>query len=201
MLTYIATNTTNGKFYIGSTRNFEKRKKSHLDSKHNYPFQNSLRNDPSSFIWQVFEDECDYPILEQALLDQWFGVEQCYNLNPNASHPPSCKGRILSVETKEKIGRAHRGKITPESTKKAVSLSNKTRKLSPETLKKKSEGASGVNNPFFGKRHTEETRKTLSEKRKGKKWWYNPDSGESKMSKESPGTEWLRGRSSPKKGT
>ena len=28
---------------------------------------------------------------------------------------------------------------------------------------------SGVNNPFFGKRHSEETKKKLSEKRKGKK--------------------------------
>jgi group I intron endonuclease len=201
MLTYIATNITNGKFYIGSTKNFEKRKKGHSGSRHNYPFQNSLRKDPSSFTWQVFEDECDDPILEQALLDQWFGVEQCYNLNPNASHPPSCKGRFLSEETRKKIGRAHKGKITPESTKKAVSLSNKTRKLSPETLKKKSDAASGANNPFFGKRHTEETRKAMSDTRKGKKWWYNPDTEESKMSKESPGSGWHRGRSSPKKDT
>jgi hypothetical protein len=88
MDTYKATNTTNGKFYIGSTTNFNKRKKSHLKSKENYPFQNALRKNPEAFEWEVWSDDCEDSVLEQALLDMWFGCEQCYNLNPSAKHPP-----------------------------------------------------------------------------------------------------------------
>lgn len=84
MDTYKATNTTNGRFYIGSTVNFERRRKEHLSSKENYPFQNALRKNPDSFEWEVWHDDSDEPALEQALLDMWYGTEQCYNLNPYA---------------------------------------------------------------------------------------------------------------------
>jgi hypothetical protein len=87
MITYKATNTLSGKFYIGSTTNFEKRKKGHLSSRHNYPFQNALRKNPNSFEWEIVEDDSDEPILEQALLDMWFGTEMCYNLSPYADRP------------------------------------------------------------------------------------------------------------------
>jgi len=81
MNTYRATNTTNGKFYIGSTTNFNRRKTEHLNSKRSLPFQNALRKNPESFEWEVWYDDCDEPVLEQALLDMWFGKECCYNLN------------------------------------------------------------------------------------------------------------------------
>lgn len=89
MDTYKSTNTINGKFYIGSTTNFEKRKNSHLNSKENYPFQNALRKNPEAFLWEVWSDDCEEPVLEQALLDMWYGCEQCYNLNPVANRPPN----------------------------------------------------------------------------------------------------------------
>jgi len=89
MDTYKVTNTSNGKFYIGSTTNFEKRKKAHLTSSLNYPFQNALRKNPDVFLWEVWTDDSDKPVLEQALLDMWFGKEQCYNLNPIANRPPN----------------------------------------------------------------------------------------------------------------
>jgi hypothetical protein len=97
MDTYKATNTTNGKFYIGSTTNFEKRKQDHLKSPHSYPFQNALRKNPEAFEWEVWSDDSDEPILEQALLDMWFGKECCYNLNPSASRPPSWDGRTGDI--------------------------------------------------------------------------------------------------------
>ena len=90
METYKATNTLNGKFYIGSTNNFSRRKIEHLRSTKNLPFQNALRKNPGVFEWEVWGDDSQDPILEQALLDMWFGTEQCYNLNPNASKPPNC---------------------------------------------------------------------------------------------------------------
>ena len=87
MITYKATNTSNGKFYVGSTKDFDKRKRGHLASSLNYPFQNALRQNPEAFEWETVEDDSEEPVLEQALLDMWFGKEQCYNLSPYATRP------------------------------------------------------------------------------------------------------------------
>jgi len=106
MDTYRATNTTNGRFYIGSSTNFERRKEEHLKSEANYPFQNALRKNPEAFEWEVWSDDSDDPILEQALLDTWFGKECCYNLNPSASHPPSWEGKTHTSETRVKQSEA-----------------------------------------------------------------------------------------------
>jgi group I intron endonuclease len=101
MDTYKATNTTNGKFYVGSSKDFEKRKKQHLKSSKNLPFQNALRKNPEAFEWECWSDDSDEPILEQALLDMWFGCEQCYNLNPQASRPPKQDRETLSENGKK----------------------------------------------------------------------------------------------------
>lgn len=58
-----------------------------MSSRHNYPFQNALRKHPDAFEWEVVEDTSDQPLLEQALLDMWFGTEMCYNLSPYADRP------------------------------------------------------------------------------------------------------------------
>lgn len=92
MITYIATNTVNGKFYIGSTVNFKKRKREHLNTT-GYPFQNALRANPESFEWEIFEDDSEERILEQALLDMFGNTEQCYNLMTEASHGPVMRGK------------------------------------------------------------------------------------------------------------
>lgn len=110
MDTYKSTNTLNGRFYIGSSNNFEKRKKEHLTSKDNYPFQNALRKNPEAFEWEVWSDDSDEPILEQALLDTWFGTEQCYNLNPSAKHPPRPEKDTLVKNGKKSGDRAVKNK-------------------------------------------------------------------------------------------
>jgi group I intron endonuclease len=135
METYVATNTKNGKFYIGSTTNFEWRKYCHLSQKRNYPFQNALQKDPDSFIWEVFSDNSDEPVLEQALLDKFFGAEQCYNLNPLASRPPSQAGRPVSEETRRK-----------------QSLIRTGVKRSIETREKIKESKLGEKNPMYGRK-------------------------------------------------
>lgn len=49
-------------------------------------------------------------------------------------------------------------------------LKNKGRHHSEETKEKMSESMSGENNPFYGKTHTEQVRKLLSERLYGKTW-------------------------------
>jgi group I intron endonuclease len=132
MDTYRATNTTNGRFYVGSTTNFEKRRKEHLRSKKNLPFQNALRKNPEDFEWEVWTDDCDEPVLEQALLDMWFGKECCYNLNPFADRGPSNLG-IKRPEHSERMS----GENNP--------MFGKRGELCP------SHGRTGPLNPMFGK--------------------------------------------------
>lgn len=146
MHTYRATNTINGKFYIGSTFDFPKRKKDHLSSKDDYPFQRSLRKNPDAFEWEVWEDNSEDPILEQALLDMFFGTEQCYNLNPKANRPPSWRGKKQSAEhirkrTEHRKGKP--GKPLSETAKQKVSEFNKGKKVSNETRRKTSESLKG----------------------------------------------------------
>ena len=121
MDTYKATNTTNGKFYIGSTTNFNRRRREHLTSTKNLPFQNALRRNPESFEWEVWSDGCAEPVLEQALLDMWFGKECCYNLNSQADRVNT----EFCAQGGEKQGRknvesGHWGNLkTPEHQSKA----------------------------------------------------------------------------------
>ena len=164
MDTYKSTNTLNGRFYIGSTKDFEKRKKQHLTSKDNYPFQNALRKNPEVFEWEVWSDDSDEPILEQALLEMWFGTEQCYNLNPKADRPPSQAGKKRSKGAVKKTSEAHRGKTRSLTTKQKLSEAAKRRRHSENTKRKISENNKGKHS----KSPSEETRKKLSEAGKGK---------------------------------
>lgn len=207
MDTYKATNTTNGKFYIGSTTNFEKRKQGHLKSKENYPFQNALRKNPEAFKWEVWSDTSDDPILEQALLDMWHGKECCYNLNQNASVPPRVEGKRMWVhstgkqifsfespgsdwklgvneERRQQNSRAKKGKKESTETrhKKSVAHQGKTRQFSEEHCRNISKGKTGKSSGHEG----------------GKAagvlpWWVNAK-GENKRSWDKPGPEWQNGR-------
>lgn len=127
MDTYKATNTTNGKFYIGSTTNFERRKVEHLKPGTNYPFQNALRKNPEAFEWEVWSDNSDEPVLEQALLDMWFGKECCYNLNPSAQHPPSWQDKKHAPKTKTKISATLMGHQVSEESRAKMRAASQNR--------------------------------------------------------------------------
>jgi group I intron endonuclease len=145
MITYIATNRRNGKFYIGSTVNFSKRKINHLTCKVKSHFHNALRKNPDDFEWEVIEDSCDEPVLEQALLDMWCGKEQCYNQNPSASRPPSWKGKKRTPEEIKKSADKRRGvKRTPEQCLK-MSESHKGVPLTPGQLENARKNARKAN--------------------------------------------------------
>ena len=138
MDTYRATNTKNGKFYIGSTVNFEGRKKSHLRSKEKYPFHRALRKDPDAFTWEVWSDNSDKPILEQALLDMFYGTEQCYNLNPIANRPPD--------NSKNEESNRKRREVMLGTTQTAEAK----QKIREKALGRKRPNMTGKNHPFYG---------------------------------------------------
>jgi len=204
MDTYKATNTLNGKFYIGSSRNFEERKKAHLSSKENYPFQNALRKNPEAFEWEVWSDDSDERILEQALLDIWFGKEQCYNLNPLASSPPQYewteeRRKAAGVRAKERGTECLR---TPEAIAKMKETKRNNPTVYTDEMRAHRSKILLGNTRKKGKKESQEARTKKSEAHKGKQrldhkkemtgrtWWINPE-GERKFQKESPGPEWV----------
>jgi group I intron endonuclease len=210
METYKATNTTNGKFYIGSTTNFEKRKKAHLRSKESYPFQNALRKNPEAFEWEVWSDDSSEPILEQALLDAWFGCEQCYNLNPFADRGPDRTGQKQPPESVRLQAEKMRGRKRPEHSEW---MRKNSPSRSPEVRTKISQSNKGkvrtqaIRDRIAAKLrgtswggHTQEHRDRMSEIHSGennpaygRKWWVNK-LGERLYQAESPGPEWQNGR-------
>jgi group I intron endonuclease len=175
VFTYKATNTLNGKFYVGSTKDFENRKRGHLKSKKNYPFQNALRNNPEVFEWEVVEDDSEEPILEQALLDMWFGTEMCYNLNRYACG--GCSGH--SDDTKQKMSLASKGKPKSDSHREAISRGRTGIKFSDSHCENISKSKTGVSHDSWNK---------------GKSWYYSVDTLETKMFTEDPGEGWHKGR-------
>ena len=153
MITYIATNTLNGKFYIGSTTDLEKRKGQHLKRTKNLPFQNALRLNPEAFRWEFFEDEHTERIWEQALLDLYYGSKFCYNLNPNVHLPPENKGvnnpnygKRKPEETKRKISEAKQGIPFTEEHKRKLKEAKLGTKRSKESREKQGKTQTGAKN-------------------------------------------------------
>lgn len=164
MITYIATNTQNGKFYIGSTTNFERRKKEHLTTAQEFHFQRALRNNPDFFIWELYEDDSEESTLEQALLDMWFGKEQCYNMCAFAGRPPSRKGVKLTPDQHKKLAsrmknnHPRKGKTHTQKTKDKISCKLRGAKIPPEVREK-------ISRSLKGRELSPEHRAALSKKK------------------------------------
>lgn len=90
-------------------------------------------------------------------------------------------------------------------------IHHKGKVISAKTKKLMSNASKGSENSFFGKHHTEEIKKSISEKLTGRKlsaktkellveqktgrfWWINKITKEIKFQKECPGNEWVKGR-------
>jgi len=223
MQTYIATNTRTGKFYIGSTVNFEQRKWQHHKHASELPFHRALRKNPDEFEWEVFDDDSEGRELEQALLDMFFGKEMCYNLNANAdavNWNPSgsfwiCKGQEEKwCRDGEKIPEGwKRGRgWNPSEEAREIWRQRATGWRHPNQLSntgrkwaKNSEGTEerylkpgekippGWQQGRLSRPTSEKTREKLSVKMKGRKWWHQ-DTGETTLSEECPGENWKQGR-------
>lgn len=85
-ITYLATNQTNGKWYVGSTvRDLKRRKNEHEWSNSKDAFHRSLRNNPNKFVWEVLSEvEGLDRSHEQDILNVFYGSEFCYNLSSEA---------------------------------------------------------------------------------------------------------------------
>ncbi len=97
------------------------------------------------------------------------------------------KGKIVSEETRKKISKIHKGKTLSEETRQKISKANKGKKLSKAHKDKISQKTKGKNNPHYGHRHTEESKKKIAETARrryakdGHPWLGRKHSEESKL--------------------
>ena len=124
MITYTATNTKTGKFYIGSALNYCRymtRVGTHHDlkpgSKGYTQFQRDLQADPLAFKWEWSEDELDTREWESTLIKLYKDSPFLYNQGVGRHVTPNY-GRPHSEDTKVRIGEAVKAAQTPELKQK-----------------------------------------------------------------------------------
>lgn len=101
------------------------------------------------------------------------------------------KGKSRSDETKAKISKSKKGTKHSEDWCNKMSEIMKGRYFTEEWKKKISDSKKGDRNPMYGKRYTDEEKRLLSEKNKGKnKGKKRTDEERKKMSEAKKGKHW-----------
>jgi group I intron endonuclease len=131
---YKATNKINGKVYIGQTTvDLKKRRSHHENTQVRYYFHRAIKkHGKDNFNWQILE-HCDS---KEEMDDMEFHYIKQYNsLNNGYNLTLGGEGSVgwrPSVETKQKISKTKKGTLT------------------------------GFKNPFYGKKHSEKTKRKMS---------------------------------------
>jgi len=152
---YKTINLVNNKVYIGQTVQFlNARKNTHFSDKRNYYFHNALHKyGRESFVWEIIEhcdskeelDEMEFHYIKQYHSND---REHGYNMTLGGE---GTVGHIRSKEWKRKQSLAQAGKIKSDEVKYKIS-----------------QAMIGQKNHFYGKHHSIETIKLISSKNMGK---------------------------------
>jgi len=186
---YLIINKVNSKFYLGSTKFLLKRKKTHFrklknKTHHNIILQRAYNKyGKKNFIFVVIETCFDCRKREQELLNI-IDFKDSYNISKTSSggnlihnHPnrETLIKNAIEVLKKSKKAEPKYGKDNGNwkggVSKSNCLICNKVIKGCAKHCNKcyyKQRDSKGKNNPFYGKTHSEEVRKKLSEQRKGK---------------------------------
>ena len=154
---YKIINKENGKFYIGSTINLEKRKKRHFDDLHNKKHHCIfLQRAYDKYGFEVFEfipkevsinDEKQLRVLEERYIGYCWSSGKLYNTSKRGTG-----GDLISYHPNNKEFRELQSKLAKE----------RYANLSMEVKKKYSEKMKGAGNPNYGNHWTNEMRKKMS---------------------------------------
>ncbi len=142
--------------YVGSSVDVKKRWAEHVRALRRGEHVNShlqhawSKYGEGGFSFCVLERVADRANLlarEQYFLDRAFEVGDTYNIVNVACCPPSARGRVVSEETRRKIGEANKGRVPWSKGKKLGPMSEEHKRKLSEALK--------------GYRHTEEAKRKL----------------------------------------
>lgn len=151
-------------------------------------------------VEKIGKDNFTRTILEHCSTDNVLEREQYWIKKLNVRSPNGYNltdggdgslGRILSEETKRKIGKKSKGRIPSKETRLKMSKAQKGKKLSKESIRKRTESRKGLtysdeskkkisesqkkrlanpeNNGMFGRTHSEESIKKMRERAKNRK--------------------------------
>lgn len=179
---YIILNKENGKFYLGSTKNIKKRKSTHFrqlkkGKHHSIYLQRAYdKYGTDAFIFVLIETSYKYIIREQELLDN-IDFKDSYNISKTATggdmisnHPD--RDKIIAASTKRLLNlpkQAPRYKEANSNWRGGKTFCDCGTRISSyakcciNCIDRTKE-----NNSFYGKTHSLETKKKLSQMRKGK---------------------------------
>lgn len=185
---YRIINNANGRVYVGSAVNLERRRWDHFKSLKGGYHRNRFmqrawdKYGEDQFSFEVIEYVDDKELLierEQLHLDQLsFEVgdpNKCYNIcsvagsllgtkrtaESRAKMSAAAMGRVISEEHRAKLSAIHKGRVKSAETRAKLSAARKGRKMSAEFCRKISEAKRGTV-------ASEETRRKMSETKKGK---------------------------------
>lgn len=173
---YKYTNLINGKIYIGQTKSSLKRRAQKNGD--NYRGSTYFYNAIQKYGWENFQSEIikDNLSCEEANYWEEYFISYFDSTNPEIGYNLSLGGnnKTMSEETKKKISEKAVARYT-DPTKNPMF----GKKHSDESIKLMSELKSGKNNPMYGKTLSEESRSKISENNKGKhfhdKEWTDED--------------------------
>lgn len=182
---YGYTNLESGKMYIGQTVYPERRWNDHRYGKYKTGWHKDYQNNPDKYEYSVIE----YNVPEDKLDEReifWISFfdsyRNGYNLTPGGH---ALRGYKHTEETLIKLRGENNpmyGKHHSDETKKKIGYSSKKRWRDPEYLKKMQNRPkqcgekngmygdhrfAGENHPMYGKHHTEEAKRKISERSKG----------------------------------
>jgi len=167
---YKITNIINNKMYIGQSINMESRFKSHINSlkknnHHNRHLQFAFNKyGENNFKFEIII-ECNINELDDneiKLIHELNSVIDGYNLDYGGQNH-----RVFSKKTRKRMSDARKKIMTPELLHwlRTNSIGRKT----PDSVKKKiGDSIRGEKHHFYGKHHTEEIKKRMSDTLKGR---------------------------------
>ena len=162
---YCITNLINGKRYIGkSDNNVLERLKLHKKlSKTNKHLRDSiLKYGLDNFRFEILEI-CPKEICgkrERYWIEYYDSMNNGYNFTTGGEGE---SGWHLSQQSRDLISKSWKTRVVSEETRKKLSEANKGKKWSDEMRKRASVNNRGEKNSFYGKHHTEETKRKISE--------------------------------------
>lgn len=173
---YKITNNINGNYYIGmhKTKNLNDR----YFGSGKILKQAILKNGKENFTKEtlfIFDNEVDMISKEKELVTRDLVEDKnCYNITIGGSGGPIWLGKNHSQETKDKLSKAHKGKMFSEEHKRLLSERAKNRKSSNRKGSTHSEESKRKMKEARAKQiFSEETKQKFSER--SKKMWNNPE--------------------------
>jgi group I intron endonuclease len=201
---YLIKNKINGKVYVGQTINISKRWKSHL-------FPSTFEKNKKKPLYEAFEkygiENFEFSVLEycnkEFLNDrEIYWIAEKKSLSPNGYNiqnggqieysytsteehrkklSEAGKGRKPTEKTRKKLSEWQIGKIIPNEIREKISNTLNGHSRTKESRNKQSRSIKGDKNHFYGRTHSEETRKKISDFRKSHIGWKHSEETKEKM--------------------